>query len=117
MTDPDVGGRALGFESTAMYGEESRNPKRIVPRATLAVVVGLGVLYTFVAWTVVAGNGAGAVDVAAGASPLDLFLAPARRLLGPWAGPRRPPHLGRRRHRCAGLLTTAGRSKGRGGRV
>ncbi|WP_031064319.1 APC family permease [Streptomyces sp. NRRL WC-3742] len=75
----------IGFESTAMYGEESRNPKRIIPRATLAVVVGLGVLYTFVAWMVVAGNGAGAVDVAAGSSPLDLFLAPARRLLGPWA--------------------------------
>ncbi len=24
----------VGFESTAMYGEESRNPKKIIPRAT-----------------------------------------------------------------------------------
>ncbi|MEU9047622.1 APC family permease [Kitasatospora sp. NPDC048343] len=75
----------IGFESTAMYGEESRNPKRIIPRATLTAVIGLGVLYTFVAWMVVAGNGAGAVDVAGGDSPLDLFLVPAQQHLGHWA--------------------------------
>lgn len=75
----------IGFESTAMYGEESRNPRRIIPRATLTAVIGLGVLYTFVAWMVVAGNGAGAVDVAGGDSPLDLFLGPAQRHLGHWA--------------------------------
>src|SRR5579859_480916 len=40
----------IGFESTAMYGEESRNPKRIIPRATILAVIGLGALYTFVAW-------------------------------------------------------------------
>ncbi|MFJ9690708.1 APC family permease [Kitasatospora sp. NPDC101183] len=75
----------IGFESTAMYGEESRDPRRIIPRATLAVVVGLGVLYTFTAWAVVAANGAGAVGTAAGPGPLDLFLAPARLHLGGWA--------------------------------
>ena len=26
----------VGFETTAVYGEESRNPKKIVPRATLS---------------------------------------------------------------------------------
>ncbi|MFE0463585.1 APC family permease [Kitasatospora sp. NPDC058965] len=75
----------IGFESTAMYGEESRNPRRIIPRATLIAVIGLGVLYTFVAWMVVAGNGAKALDVAGGSNPLDLFLVPARQYLGPWA--------------------------------
>ncbi|MFI5099909.1 MAG: amino acid permease, partial [Actinomycetes bacterium] len=48
----------VGFETTAVYGEESRNPKKIVPRATLIAVVGLGVFYTFVSWMVIAGNGA-----------------------------------------------------------
>jgi amino acid transporter len=47
----------VGFETTAVYGEESRNPKRIVPRATLMAVVGLGLFYTFVSWMVIAGNG------------------------------------------------------------
>ncbi|MGR6999789.1 hypothetical protein ACU686_19610 [Yinghuangia aomiensis] len=36
----------VGFESTAMYGEESRDPKRVVPRATLISVVG-GLFYVF----------------------------------------------------------------------
>ena len=40
----------VGFETTAVYGEESRNPKKIVPRATIIAVVGLGLFYTF-RWT------------------------------------------------------------------
>jgi amino acid transporter len=76
----------IGFESTAMYGEESRNPKRIIPRATLLAVVGLGVLYTFVTWmTLVAVTPADAVRTANGSSPLDLFLVPAQTYLGHWA--------------------------------
>jgi amino acid transporter len=47
----------VGFETTAVYGEESRNPKHIVPRATLLAVVGLGLFYTFVSWMMIAGNG------------------------------------------------------------
>ncbi|WP_081952537.1 APC family permease [Kitasatospora phosalacinea] len=76
----------IGFESTAMYGEESRDPKRIIPRATLLAVVALGVLYTFVAWMVLAGNGATkSLETAGSGSPLDLFLDPARQYLGGWA--------------------------------
>jgi amino acid transporter len=47
----------VGFETTAVYGEESRNPKHIVPRATLIAVIGLGLFYTFVSWMMIAGNG------------------------------------------------------------
>jgi amino acid transporter len=47
----------VGFETTAVYGEESRNPRHIVPRATLIAVVGLGTFYTFVSWMMIAGNG------------------------------------------------------------
>lgn len=76
----------IGFESTAMYGEESRNPKRIIPRATLVAVIGLGVLYTFVTWMTLSGNGlAKASALATGTSPLDLFLVPAQQYLGHWA--------------------------------
>jgi amino acid transporter len=48
----------VGFETTAVYGEESREPKRIVPRATMIAVVGLGLFYTFVSWMDVSGAGA-----------------------------------------------------------
>ncbi|GAA3040413.1 APC family permease [Kitasatospora albolonga] len=76
----------IGFESTAMYGEESRDPRRIIPRATLVAVLALGVLYTFVTWMVLAADTPeAAVGLATSSGPLDLFLAPARTYLGSWA--------------------------------
>jgi amino acid transporter len=72
----------VGFETTAVYGEESRNPKKIVPRATLLAVVGLGLFYTFVSWMVIAGNGpAVAMDKAANDS-IGLFTDLAAANLG-----------------------------------
>ncbi|MGW8701797.1 APC family permease [Streptomyces eurythermus] len=76
----------VGFESTAMYGEESRDPKRVIPRATLISVIGVGLFYIYVSWMTIAGNGLdGAVRISAGASPLDLFFDPARGFIGAWA--------------------------------
>jgi len=65
----------IGYETTAVYGEESKEPKKIVPRATIIAVVGLGLFYTFMSWMVVAGQGnASAVKASASASPIDLWL-------------------------------------------
>ncbi|MEB8343256.1 APC family permease [Streptomyces endophyticus] len=76
----------VGFESTAMYGEESRDPKRVIPRATLISVVGVGLFYVYVSWMTIAGNGlAGSVKVSSGTSPLDLFFDPAHSFIGAWA--------------------------------
>jgi amino acid transporter len=55
----------VGFESTAMYGEESREPKKIIPRATMISVLGVGVFYVFISWMAIAGTGPQqAVDLA-----------------------------------------------------
>ncbi|MCP2336504.1 APC family permease [Actinomadura rupiterrae] len=76
----------VGFESTAMYGEESREPKKIIPRATLLSVVGIGVFYVFVSWMVVSGNGLHqVVKIASGNDPGQIFFAPTKDLLGTWA--------------------------------
>ena len=73
----------IGYETTAVYGEESRDPKRFVPLATLLAVVGLGLFYTFMSWMVVAGNGSKtAVEVSAGANPIDLWLNLVQSNLG-----------------------------------
>ena len=65
----------VGYETTAVYGEESRDAKHNVPRATMIAVIGLGLFYTFMSWLVVVGNGAAeSVAVSAGASPVDLWL-------------------------------------------
>ncbi|ORB31524.1 APC family permease [Mycolicibacterium parafortuitum] len=76
----------VGFESTAIYGEESKNPKKIVPQATMIAVIGIGVFYTFIAWGMIVGNGpAKAVELSSGATPFDLIYAPTQQYLGQWA--------------------------------
>ncbi|MQY08396.1 APC family permease [Actinomadura macrotermitis] len=76
----------IGFESTAMYGEESRNPKRVIPRATLFAVIGLGTLYTFVTWMTISGNGfAESVRTAGSPEPLRLFTGPLDHYVGHWS--------------------------------
>ncbi|MFJ6941101.1 APC family permease [Streptomyces sp. NPDC101132] len=76
----------VGFESTAMYGEESRDPKRVIPKATLISVVGVGLFYIYVSWMTIAGNGlAESVKLSSSASPLDLFFAPTQSFIGAWA--------------------------------
>jgi amino acid transporter len=73
----------VGFETTAVYGEESRNPRKIVPQATMIAVIGLGLFYTFVSWMAVSANGrTGALKVSAGTSPFDLFFGPTSDKLG-----------------------------------
>jgi len=65
----------IGYETTAVYGEESKNPKRNVPLATMIAVIGLGVFYTFLSWAVVVGNGEkSVVETSAGANPIDIWL-------------------------------------------
>jgi len=45
----------VGFEMAPNYGEESRDPKRIVPRAMYISVVGLGIFYIITSWAPFAG--------------------------------------------------------------
>jgi amino acid transporter len=76
----------VGFESTAMYGEESRDPKKIIPKATLISVLGVGVFYVFVSWMAITGNGEKeAVAAASSANPLALFFHPTEQYVGHWA--------------------------------
>ncbi|MFF7632418.1 APC family permease [Kitasatospora sp. NPDC008050] len=80
----------VGFESTAMYGEESRDPKRVVPRATLISVIGVGLFYVFVSWMIISGNGVqNAIHIANGLVPgkdgNNLFFDPLGAHFGAWA--------------------------------
>lgn len=43
-------GAYLGFESTAIYAEEAKNPQRTIPRATIVSVAFLGLFYAFTFW-------------------------------------------------------------------
>ncbi len=72
----------VGYETTAVYGEESRNPRRIVPRATLIAVVGLGSFYTFVSWMMIAGNGKAQAIQGANTDAIGLWVDLAENKLG-----------------------------------
>lgn len=72
----------VGYETTAVYGEESRNPKHIVPRATLIAVVGLGLFYTFVSWMMIAGNGQAQAIEKANTDSIGLWVDLAENKLG-----------------------------------
>ncbi|KUO08067.1 APC family permease [Streptomyces sp. DSM 15324] len=75
----------VGFESTAMYGEESRNPKKIIPKATMISVLGVGVFYVFVSWMAITGTGDSRAVKVATDDPLALFFGPTEQYVGHWA--------------------------------
>jgi amino acid transporter len=77
----------VGFESAAMYGEESRNPTKIIPRATMIAVLGVGIFYVFVSWTALVGTGPQtAIALAQNSSTAgEMFFGPVRQNLGGWA--------------------------------
>jgi amino acid transporter len=52
-----------GIEATVVYGEEARNPKKTIPRATYLVVVLIMVFYSFTTWAITNGVGANLQDV------------------------------------------------------
>jgi len=84
----------IGFEATAIYGEEARDPKRAVPRATYLSVTIITVLFAMVSFAIVSGLGsANIVDTVAKTTTVgDVVLGnPAQALwdvsdtfVGPW---------------------------------
>jgi amino acid transporter len=80
-----VFGAFIGFESTAIYAEETREPARTVPRATYLALGFLGVFYTFMAWIAVVAFGQSEIVAAASANPTELFFIATERYVGHWA--------------------------------
>jgi amino acid transporter len=77
----------VGFEMAPNYGEESRNPKKIVPRALYISVIGLGVFYTLTSWAPFAGySSLGAATAQAQNNSAQYYLGPANAIAGHWVG-------------------------------
>jgi amino acid transporter len=73
----------IGFEGTAIYSEEARDPRRTVPLATYVAVTLIGVFYAIASWTVVVAVGPSRVAGAAAQDPSGLVLAIGAQFLGP----------------------------------
>jgi amino acid transporter len=80
----------IGFEATAIYGEEAKDPHRTVPRATYLAVITITVVFGFTAFAVVTGLGAGAIvdqtlELSEGlANPAAVLFAVAETYVGTW---------------------------------
>lgn len=75
----------VGFEATVNYGEESRNPKKIVPRATYIAVVALGIFYTFTSWMAISGHGFDESVKVAQNDPVNFFYMVTQDRIGTFA--------------------------------
>jgi amino acid transporter len=69
----------VGFEMAPNYGEESKNPKKIVPRAMYISVIGLGIFYVITSWASISGypSTAAAAHIAQ-TDPANFYFIPAK---------------------------------------
>ncbi|MGW7414040.1 APC family permease [Streptomyces sp. NPDC054863] len=79
----------LGFEATAIYGEEARDPAKTVPRATYLSVAVVTCFFVFTTWMVISAYGASRSAAAAGAAleggdGAAFVFAPVAAQFGAW---------------------------------
>jgi amino acid transporter len=73
----------VGWEMAPNYGEESRDPKKNVPRAMYISVVGLGIFYVITSWAALTGyHSIGAAANVAQNSSYQFYLGPAHHFGG-----------------------------------
>jgi amino acid transporter len=72
----------VGFESAALYGEEAREPRRSIPRATILSVVLIGFFYMLTAWVTVGAIGPQATRAMAAHEAGNLFFTLIERFNG-----------------------------------
>ncbi|MDF2268533.1 APC family permease [Streptomyces coacervatus] len=81
----------FGFEATAIYGEEAREPKKTVPRATYLSVAVITGFFAFTSWMLVSAHGASKATADAGKAlgsgdATSFVFAPITAQFGGWAG-------------------------------
>jgi amino acid transporter len=72
----------VGFEATAIYSEEARDPRRTVPRATYTAVAFLALFYTFICWTIITAFGPQEALRVAAEDPTGMFFTATANYVG-----------------------------------
>lgn len=79
-------GAFLGFEGTAIYAEEAKDPEKTIPRATYIAVAFLGVFYAFAFWIVTLAFGVdGVIEMAQSDAFTEMVIIAGDQYLGAWA--------------------------------
>lgn len=74
----------MGFESGAVYAEETREPERTVPRATFIAVGIIACFYAFSTWALAIGVGPGQIVERSAELGPDLIFALLGEHMSPW---------------------------------
>jgi len=72
----------LGFEGSAVYSEEARDPKRTIALATYIAIAGVGILYSLSTWALTVAVGPENIVAAAGTDQTDLMFNVGANYLG-----------------------------------
>jgi amino acid transporter len=75
----------IGFEAVTVFRDEAKQPHKTIPRAAYGSVIGIGVFYALVTWSLVMAWGTDHV-VDAAADPATMLLQTALQYLGPAGG-------------------------------
>jgi amino acid transporter len=75
----------LGFEATAVFREETKNPERTVPRATYLCVLLIGIFYVVATWALVTAYGPDKVKNIVASSYETMFPDAVGKFVGSWA--------------------------------
>ncbi|WP_330255754.1 APC family permease [Nocardia sp. NBC_00565] len=75
-------GMFSGFEATAIFREEARNPEKTIPRATYIVIAVVAVLYSVTSFAIIIGIGPSSVVDATATDPVGSVLSSIDHYLG-----------------------------------
>jgi len=73
-----------GFEATAIYREETRDPEKNLPRATYSVVLFIGIFYSITTWALISGLGTQEAAQITAADPTNSFINVLKQFGGHW---------------------------------
>lgn len=73
-----------GFEATAIYREETKDPEKTIPRATYLVVIFIGVFYALTSWALITGLGNSQAVEQSVAGTATAFTSVAKTFVGDW---------------------------------
>lgn len=73
----------IGFEATAVFRNEAKNPDKTIPKATYIAVIFIGVFYSISSWAIVVGSGVGNAIESAGSDPENFVLNIAAVYIAP----------------------------------
>jgi Amino acid transporters len=75
----------IGFESTAIYAEECRDPQKTVPRATVCALLLITAFFCFTSWSLVQAYGFDQIVAIASKDPGNFVFNITRQYVGQWA--------------------------------